>query len=113
MGNNILIFLILLLSSCDLLISQEPDQSGAIAKVGDTYLYDDDIVYNPSLGDSTVIYNSQVNAWITKQLILNSAFQNENVMSQIERKVEDYKESLMLFEFEKYLFLLPLSPPRR
>ena len=25
-------------------------------------------------------------------------------MSQIERKVEDYKESLMLFEFEKYLY---------
>ena len=104
MDNKILIFLIALLSSCGLIISQDQDKKGVIAKVGEAYLYDDDIIYNSSLGDSTVIYNSQINAWITKQLILNSAFQNENVMSQIERKVEDYKESLMLFEFEKYLY---------
>ena len=104
MDNKILIFLIALLSSCGLIISQDQDKKGVIAKVGEAYLYDDDIIYNSSLGDSTVIYNSQINAWITKQLILNSTFQNENVMSQIERKVEDYKESLMLFEFEKYLF---------
>ena len=104
MNKNLLIFLLALLSSCDLIISQEQDKKGIIAQVGDAYLYDDDIIYSPSLGDSTVIYNSQVNAWITKQLILNSAFQNEKIMSQIERKIDDYKESLMLFEFEKYIY---------
>ena len=76
MDNKILIFLIALLSSCGLIISQDQDKKGVIAKVGEAYLYDDDIIYNSSLGDSTVIYNSQINAWITKQLILNSAFQN-------------------------------------
>ena len=44
MDNKILIFLIALLSSCDLIISQDQDKNGIIAKVGDAYLYDDDII---------------------------------------------------------------------
>tara|TARA_B100000959_G_C14978949_1_gene622666 strand:- start:1796 stop:2632 length:837 start_codon:yes stop_codon:yes gene_type:complete len=104
MKNKIFIVFIWFFSACNLIINQDSDQKGRIAKVGDSYLYNDDIIYNSSLGDSTVLYNRQVNTWIKKQLLLNSAFQNESVMNQIERKVEDYKESLILFEFEKYLY---------
>ena len=104
MKNKIFIVFIWFFAACNLFINQDSDQKGIIAKVGDAYLYDDDILYNSSLGDSAVLYNRQVNSWIKKQLLLNSAFQNESVMNQIERKVEDYKESLILFEFEKYLY---------
>jgi len=104
MKNKIFIVFIWFFAACNLFINQDSDQKGIIAKVGDAYLYDDDIIYNSSLGDSAVLYNRQVNSWIKKQLLLNSAFQNESVMNQIERKVEDYKESLILFEFEKYLY---------
>ena len=104
MKNKIFIVFIWFFGACNLFINQDTDQKGIIAKVGDAYLYDDDIIYNSSLGDSAVLYNRQVNSWIKKQLLLNSAFQNESVMNQIERKVEDYKESLILFEFEKYLY---------
>ena len=104
MKNKIFIVFIWFFGACNLFINQDSDQKGIIAKVGDAYLYDDDILYNSSLGDSAVLYNRQVNSWIKKQLLLNSAFQNESVMNQIERKVEDYKESLILFEFEKYLY---------
>jgi hypothetical protein len=104
MKNKIFIVFIWFFGACNLFINQDSDQKGIIAKVGDAYLYDDDIIYNSSLGDSAVLYNRQVNSWIKKQLLLNSAFQNESVMNQIERKVEDYKESLILFEFEKYLY---------
>ncbi|MEC7858275.1 MAG: hypothetical protein VX706_02645 [Bacteroidota bacterium] len=104
MKNKIFIVFISFFGACNLFINQDSDQKGIIAKVGDAYLYDDDIIYNSSLGDSAVLYNRQVNSWIKKQLLLNSAFQNESVMNQIERKVEDYKESLILFEFEKYLY---------
>ena len=45
MDNKILIFLIALLSSCGLIISQDQDKKGVIAKVGEAYLYDDDIIY--------------------------------------------------------------------
>ena len=104
MKNKIFIVFIWFFAACNLFINQDSDQKGIIAKVGDAYLYDDDIIYNSSLGDSAVLYNRQVNSWIKKQLLLNSAFQNESVMNQIERKVEDYKESLIIFEFEKYLY---------
>ena len=104
MKNKIFIVFIWLFSACNLIINQTSEQQDIIAKVGDSYLYDDDIIYNSSLGDSAVVYNRQVNTWIKKQLLLNSAFQNESVMNQIERKVEDYKESLILFEFEKYIY---------
>ena len=104
MKNKIFIVFIWFFGACNLFINQDSDQKGIIAKVGDAYLYDDDIIYNSSLGDSAVLYNRQVNLWIKKQLLLNSAFQNESVMNQIERKVEDYKESLIIFEFEKYLY---------
>ena len=56
------------------------------------------------MGDSSDIYSNQINRWIKKQLILNSAYQNDEIMNQIQNKVDNYKESLMLFEFEKYLF---------
>ena len=104
MKNKIFIVFIWFFSACNLIINQNSEQQDIIAKVGDSYLYDDDIIYNSSLGDSAVVYNRQVNTWIKKQLLLNSAFQNESVMNQIERKVEDYKESLIIFEFEKYLY---------
>ena len=104
MKNKIFIVFIWFFGACNLFINQDSDQKGIIAKVGDAYLYDDDIIYNSSLGDSAVLYKRQVNSWIKKQLLLNSAFQNESVMNQIERKVEDYKESLIIFEFEKYLY---------
>ncbi len=104
MKNKIFIVFIWLFSACNLIINQNSEQQDIIAKVGDSYLYDDDIIYNSSLGDSAVVYNRQVNTWIKKQLLLNSAFQNESIMNQIERKVEDYKESLILFEFEKYIY---------
>ncbi len=104
MKNKIFIVFILLFSACNLIINQTSEQQDIIAKVGDSYLYDDDIIYNSSLGDSAIVYNRQVNTWIKKQLLLNSAFQNESIMNQIERKVEDYKESLILFEFEKYIY---------
>lgn len=104
MKNKIFIVFIWLFSACNLIINQTSEQQDIIAKVGDSYLYDDDIIYNSSLGDSAVVYNRQVNTWIKKQLLLNSAFQNESIMNQIERKVEDYKESLILFEFEKYIY---------
>jgi len=104
MKNKIFIVFIWLFSACNLIINQTSEQQDIIAKVGDSYLYDDDIIYNSSLGDSAIVYNRQVNTWIKKQLLLNSAFQNESIMNQIERKVEDYKESLILFEFEKYIY---------
>ncbi len=97
-----LIFFTLL--SCNYFTPNIEEDENVIAKVGSSVLLKDDVIYDPSLGDSSEIYFKQVNKWIKKQLVLNSAFQNEEVMRSIQRKVGEYRESLILFEFEKYLF---------
>ncbi len=97
-----LLFMVLL--SCNYFTPNIEEDENVIAKVGSSVLFKDDIIYDPSLGDSSEIYSNQVNKWIKKQLVLNSAFQNEEVMRSIQRKVGEYRESLILFEFEKYLF---------
>ena len=67
MKNKIFIVFIWFFGACNLFINQDSDKKGIIAKVGDAYLYDDDIIYNSSLGDSAVLYKRQVNSWIKKQ----------------------------------------------
>ena len=56
------------------------------------------------MGDSADVFNQQIDLWIKKQLLLNLAFQNQDVTSKIDRMVSSYRENLVLFEFEKYLF---------
>ena len=75
-----------------------------IAKVGNKFLYAEDISYEKSMGDSIMIFNQQVNNWIKKQLIIQNAFQNLEIKQNINKKVDKYKDDLILFEFEKYLF---------
>jgi hypothetical protein len=104
MNNYIIIFVVVVLQSCDWISKDEGEDENVLARVGNSALYKKDILYSPSLGDSAEVYSSQVSLWIKKQLVLNSAFQNDEIMSEIQNKVDKYKESLMLFEFEKYLF---------
>ena len=85
-------------------VLQKIQEENALARVGSSILYLDDIVYDPSLGDSADVFNQQIDLWIKKQLLLNLAFQNQDVTSKIDRMVSSYRENLVLFEFEKYLF---------
>ncbi|MEL0008670.1 MAG: hypothetical protein VW741_02245 [Flammeovirgaceae bacterium] len=104
MNNYIVLFFLIFILSCDWIQNGEGEDESVLARVGNSTLYKKDILYNPSLGDSISVYSTQINLWIKKQLILNSAFQNDEIMNDIQNKVDKYKESLMLFEFEKYLF---------
>lgn len=104
MNNYIVLFFLIFILSCDWIQNGEGEDENVLARVGNSTLYKKDILYNPSLGDSISVYSTQINLWIKKQLVLNSAFQNDEIMNDIQNKVDKYKESLMLFEFEKYLF---------
>ena len=104
MNNYIVLFFLIFILSCDWIQNGEEEDENVLARVGNSTLYKKDILYNPSLGDSISVYSTQINLWIKKQLVLNSAFQNDEIMNDIQNKVDKYKESLMLFEFEKYLF---------
>lgn len=104
MNNYLLLLFFIFFQSCDWINNGYEEEENVLARVGNSTLYKKDILYNPLLGDSAEVYSSQINLWVKKQLVLNSAFQNDEIMSEIQNKVDKYKESLMLFEFEKYLF---------
>ena len=104
MNNYLILFVIILFQSCNWINNNVEENADVLARVGNATLYKKDIIYSPSLGDSSQVYSSQINLWVKKQLVLNSAFQNDEIMNEIQDKVDNYKESLMLFEFEKYLF---------
>lgn len=89
--------------SCSFMEEQSSGDN-IIAKVGNKFLYAEDISYEKSMGDSIMIFNQQVNNWIKKQLIIQNAFQNLEIKQNINKKVDKYKDDLILFEFEKYLF---------
>ena len=85
-------------------MEEQSSGDNIIAKVGNKFLYAEDILYEKSMGDSITIFNQQVNNWIKKQLIIQNAFQNLEIKKNINKKVENYKDDLILFEFEKYVF---------
>ena len=104
MVKKALCIVIVLLQSCDWRSSSKEQEESVLARVGSSVLYVDDIVYDPSLGDSANVFSQQIDMWIKKQLVLSLAFQNQDVVDKIDRKVSSYRENLILFEFEKYLF---------
>lgn len=97
------IFYIIILStvmvSCDY-FKKEPEKK-AIARVNDTYLYEEDIEKlvneNTSPEDSTLIVNNFINRWATQQLLIGQA--NINIapedLEQYDKLVREYKTDLL------------------
>ena len=79
-----------------------------IAKAMDKRLYPSDIVdaipQNLSPEDSLGLVRSLVDKWIRKQLMLNKAetFLTED-QKDVQRKLEDYRTSLLIFKYEQKL----------
>ena len=108
--NHFPLVLLGVLASCDL-IKMKEDKTGQeetsepVARVGDQYLYMNDldgIVYE-GLGeqDSTERTRAFVNGWIRKQLLIQEAATKiEFDEAEIERKILDYRYSLMGYEYQ-------------
>ena len=111
MNKLFVLFLFLSLKSCTWINNKNNIEENILARVGNNKLYHSDIVYLPILGDSSEFYSNQVNVWIKRQLILNSSFQNVELKNKIDRQVNKYREDLILFEFEKYLFSTTIKKP--
>lgn len=82
----------------------DPD---VIARVGEEYLLASDLA-SLTRGlkgtDSVVVLKSYAESWVRKKLLLQKAL--ENIPADdvgITRKVEDYRESLILYEYERAL----------
>lgn len=85
--------------SCDF-ISRRPE-AGVVARVNNTYLYQDDISSlvppNTSPADSSQIVNSFINRWATRQLLVDRAKLNLSTQRQ-----NDLQELVRIYENELY-----------
>ena len=101
--------MVILLGSCDLIKikDEKTDSRITIARANDQYLYLEDIqeIVTPGLTseDSIERVEKFIEDWAKKQLLISEA---RNIItfddSEIERKVLDYRYSLMGHEFQQY-----------
>ncbi len=99
--------------SCSYIKNNNKKTNQILARVGDKVLLRDDIMYEESMGDSSAVFSNQINIWLKKQLLLKSAYQTEELKSIIERKVQSYRDDLILYEFEKLIFMTNKIPEAR
>lgn len=106
----ILLMLVLALCGCEFLgmesENKKEDTSNLVARVGNTYLYKTDINNltdnNTSSQDSTEIVNKFIDNWIRKELFIREATSNNRIdQSEIQRKVEAYRYTLISYEYQR------------
>ncbi len=100
------------LGSCDLIRMKrgKGDQDGTrslIARVHDAYLYADElkgiVPEKTTKQDSATRINAYVNSWVRKQLLIQEALKTISIdEAEVERKVMDYRYSLISYEFLNY-----------
>lgn len=110
--NSFQIVLLLLLSGCDLIkmkesMDEESKPEKPVARVGDQYLYVDDLEGIAFSGmaavDSAERTRAFINNWIRKQLLIQEASTKiEFDEAEIERKMLDYRYSLIGYEYQSY-----------
>ncbi|MFD2826145.1 peptidyl-prolyl cis-trans isomerase [Leeuwenhoekiella polynyae] len=103
MSNTLKYLLVALMSvllvSCDLLGSKAP-AGVPVARVGDHYLYKEDIAKlvtsDMNADDSTTIVNSYINRWATQRLLMNNAQRNITLDEQdrLNKLVDQYELDL-------------------
>ena len=104
----LLVLFILLSSSCTFFGDRTSGQERRIARVYDTYLYESDLAglvnENLSPKDSVELINYHVDNWIRHQLMLAKADKlTQQHQKDIDRRLKNYKESLLLFMLEQEL----------
>lgn len=102
------IFLAVSLGGCKL--NDQPEEETArkpIARVNNTYLYDDELagIVTPGIlaSDSVSRVEAYVNSWIRKQLLIQEASRKIDFNeAEIERKILDYRYSLIAYEYQSH-----------
>ena len=93
------ILALLILSSCGSFL-KDADENAPIARVGENYLYKEDIaplLYDGmTKGDSTTIVTNFINNWASKQLLLSKAKINlpEDKLAEFDELVSNYQTDL-------------------
>jgi len=102
--NLFFLLIILFVSSCEFLDGNTTDDKIALARVDNNYLYIEDIIFPSLQNDSSLIIETQTNQWIRNQLLLKLAYENVINVNNVENQVLQYKNNLILFEYEKIMY---------
>jgi hypothetical protein len=99
----------ILFFGCDLIQRKKDDAADRkpVARVLDKYLYPEELegIASPDLSreDSAARINAYVNSWIRKQLLISEARKNININeAEVERKVLEYRYSLIGYEYQNF-----------
>ncbi len=102
----------MLLASCELIqMKQESptadSQRTPVARVNRAFLYKDElggiVLPGTTKEDSLVRVDAYVNSWIRKQLLLQEAARKININeAEVERKILDYRYSLIAYEYQAF-----------
>lgn len=101
-----------LLSGCEFIRMKNERTSGeggrvAVARVNTAYLYKDELadILIPTVTkqDSIERAETYINSWIRKQLLIQEAGRKININeAEVERKILDYRFSLIAYEYQSY-----------
>jgi len=101
-----------LLSGCDLIRMKKQEQITAstrqpVARVNDKYLFQDELVgivdQNSTADDSIARATAYVTSWVRKQLLIEEAMKRIDINeAEVERKVLDYRYSLIGYEYQNF-----------
>ncbi len=109
----VVLFLTFIFSGCDF-IKMKETKSGeeairheAVARVNDTYFYKDELKGIVSSGtskeDSTSRVEAYIESWIRKQLLIQEAARKIDINeAEVERKILDYRYSIIAYEYQTY-----------
>lgn len=78
-----------------------------VARVNKTYLYKDELagIVQPGVSpdDSITRVEAYINSWVRKQLLIQEASRKININeAEVERKILDYRYSLIAYEYQAY-----------
>ena len=106
------ILALMLLGSCDLIQMKEESPAAdatrtPVARVNRAFLYKDElggiVLPGTTKEDSVVRVEAYVNSWIRKQLLLQEAARKININeAEVERKILDYRYSLIAYEYQAF-----------
>lgn len=99
---QILLILISLLAACE----QKEVHENIIAKVGDSFLYEDDFIKslpnNYTRNDSVFFRANYINSWAIEQLMLQKALINiDNKKIKIDKLVDNYRTELLIDRYKE------------
>jgi hypothetical protein len=102
--------LVFMAGGCDLIRMKQDEESQEsrqmVARVKDTYLFRDELVgiaENLSKDDSIARVTAYINTWVRKQLLIGEALKTININeAEVERKVLDYRYSLIGYEYQNF-----------